>query len=397
MDTLETKEPTIEENNDNMEFFNWDDLDISDKLLRGIYAYGYEKPSIIQSKTCRPIMSGRDVIAQSQSGTGKTASFVIGSLTKIDDTLDELQVIILSPTRELSIQIHNVIINLTNSWADLRSHCVVGGVPIKDDIQHFKNSIPHILVATTGRLLDLIKRRVVNTRHVKMLVLDEADELLQNNFQVQIRELVSKMESDIQILLFTATVPDEMMTVSKKFMRNPYIISIQSENLSLDGIKQYYCAVMNDVQKVETLKDIYSQISISQSIIYCNSVNRTMILYEELKSESFPVAFIHSTMDKSERSTIFNSFKSGKYRVLISTDITSRGIDIQQVGVVINFDIPVCKYTYLHRIGRSGRWGRKGIAINFVVNRDTYLMKDIETYYKCNIEELPSNFSSYIA
>ena len=188
-----------------------------------------------------------------------------------------------------------------------------------------------------------------------------------------------------------------MMAVSKKFMRNPYIISIQSENLSLDGIKQYYCAVMNDVQKVETLKDIYSQISISQSIIYCNSVNRTMILYEELKSESFPVAFIHSTMDKSERSTIFNSFKSGKYRVLISTDITSRGIDIQQVGVVINFDIPVCKYTYLHRIGRSGRWGRKGIAINFVVNRDTYLMKDIESYYKCNIEELPSNFSSYIA
>ena len=342
-------------------------------------------------------MSGRDVIAQSQSGTGKTASFVIGSLTKIDDTLDELQVIILSPTRELSIQIHNVITNLTNSWVDLRSHCVVGGVPIKDDIQHFKNSIPHILVATIGRLLDLIKRRVINTRYIKMLVLDEADELLQNNFQVQIRELVSKMESDIQILLFTATVPDEMMNVSKKFMRNPYIITIQSENLSLDGIKQYYCAVMNDVQKVETLKDIYSQISISQSIIYCNSVNRTMILYEELKSESFPVAFIHSTMDKSERSTIFNSFKSGKYRVLISTDITSRGIDIQQVGVVINFDIPVCKYTYLHRIGRSGRWGRKGIAINFVVNRDTYLMKDIESYYKCNIEELPSNFSSYIA
>jgi translation initiation factor 4A len=180
-------------------------------------------------------------------------------------------------------------------------------------------------------------------------------------------------------------------------MRNPYVITIQSENLSLDGIKQYYCAVMNDVQKVDTLKDIYSQISISQSIIYCNSVNRTMILYEELKSESFPVAFIHSTMDKSERSTIFNSFKSGKYRVLISTDITSRGIDIQQVGVVINFDIPVCKYTYLHRIGRSGRWGRKGIAINFVVNRDTYLMKEIESYYKCNIEELPSNFSSYIA
>lgn len=394
MDTIENN---IEEKKDDMVFNNWEDLDISDKLLRGIYAYGYEKPSTIQSKTCKPIMSGRDIIAQSQSGTGKTASFVIGSLTKIDDTLGELQVIILSPTRELSIQIHNVITNLTNSWTELRSHCVVGGVPIRDDIQHFKKNTPHILVATTGRLLDLIKRRVINTRHVKLLVLDEADELLQNNFQVQIKELVSIMESDIQILLFTATVPDEMMTVSKKFMRNPYVITMQSENLSLDGIKQYYCAVTNDVQKMETLKDIYSQISISQSIIYCNSVNRTMMLYEELKSESFPVAFIHSTMDKSERFTIFNNFKSGKYRVLISTDITSRGIDIQQVGVVINFDIPICKYTYLHRIGRSGRWGRKGIAINFVVHRDTYLMKDIEGYYKCNIEELPVNFSSYIA
>lgn len=394
---METIEDNSCENQPNMEFTNWDDLDISDKLLRGIYAYGYEKPSTIQSKTCRPIMAGHDVIAQSQSGTGKTASFVIGTLTKIDDTLDELQAVILSPTRELSIQIHSVITNLTNCWPELRSHCVVGGVPIKDDISYFKKNNPHVVVATTGRLLDLIKRRIVNTKFVKILVLDEADELLQNNFQIQIRELVSKMESDIQILLFTATVPDDMMTVTKKFMRNPYIISIQSEKLSLDGIKQYYCAVTNDVQKVETLKDIYSQISISQSIIYCNSVNRTMILYEELKSESFPVAFIHSTMDKSERSTIFNSFKSGKYRVLISTDITSRGIDIQQVGVVINFDIPVCKFTYLHRIGRSGRWGRKGIAINFVVNRDTYLMKDIETFYKCNIEELPANFSSYIA
>jgi translation initiation factor 4A len=237
----------------------------------------------------------------------------------------------------------------------------------------------------------------VNVLSVKTFIIDEADEMLKSGFQDQICSIFKHLNEDVQVVLFSATFPEHTIQLTKKFMRNPYIITIQSENLSLDGIKQYYCAVMNDVQKVETLKDIYSQISISQSIIYCNSVNRTMILYEELKSESFPVAFIHSTMDKSERSTIFNSFKSGKYRVLISTDITSRGIDIQQVGVVINFDIPVCKYTYLHRIGRSGRWGRKGIAINFVVNRDTYLMKDIESYYKCNIEELPSNFSSYIA
>lgn len=380
-----------------VEFVNWDDLEISEKLLRGIYAYGYEKPSTIQQKTCIPIIKGRDIIAQSQSGTGKTASFVIGSLTKIDDTINEIQVIILSPTRELSLQIHSVITGLTSVWPELKSECFVGGVPIRENIQSLEKNIPHIIVATTGRLMDLVKRRIINIDFVKMLVLDEADELLQNNFQVQIREIISKLSSEIQILLFTATIPSEMMTISKKFMRDPITITVQSENLSLEGIKQYFCALMNDVQKVETLKDIYSQIVISQSIIYCNSVNRTMILYEELKNESFPVAYIHSTMDKVQRSTIFNNFKSGKYRVLISTDITSRGIDIQQVGVVINFDIPVCKYTYLHRIGRSGRWGRKGIAINFVVNRDTYLMKDIESYYKCNIEELPANFSSYIA
>ena len=379
------------------EFVNWDDLEISEKLLRGIYAYGYEKPSLIQRKTCIPIMNGRDVIAQSQSGTGKTASFVIGSLSKVDDSLNEVQVIILSPTRELSNQIHSVITGLTTTWSELKSQCVVGGVPIREDIQSLKKSMPHVLVATTGRLMDLIKRRAINTDHLKMLVLDEADELLQNNFQVHIRDIIGKISSEIQILLFTATVPDDMIEITKKFMRNPYTITIQSENLSLDGIKQYFCAVTNDIQKVETLKDIYSQIIISQSIIYCNSVNRTMILYEELKNESFPVAYIHSTMDKTERSEIFRNFKNGKYRVLISTDITSRGIDIQQVGVVINFDIPVCKYTYLHRIGRSGRWGRKGMAINFVVSRDTYLMKEIETYYKCNIEELPANFSSYIA
>ena len=337
------------------------------------------------------------MIAQSQSGTGKTASFVIGSLSKIDDTLNELQVIILTPTRELSLQIHSVINGVTSAWPELKSHCFVGGVSIKENVQSMKKDTPHIIVATTGRLMDLIKRRIINTEYVKILILDEADELLKNNFQLQIRDIISKMESEIQILLFTATIPSEMMEVSKKFMRNPYTVTIDSEKLSLEGIKQYYCAVSNDVQKVEAVKDIYSQIVISQSIIYCNSVNRTMILYEELKNESFPVAYIHSTMDKSERSTIFHNFKSGKYRVLISTDITSRGIDIQQVGLVINFDIPVCKYTYLHRIGRSGRWGRKGMAINFVVNRDAYLMKEIEGYYKCNIEELPQNFSSYIA
>jgi translation initiation factor 4A len=379
------------------EITNWDDLEINEKLLRGIYAYGYEKPSSIQQKACKPIIEGRDVIAQSQSGTGKTASFVIGSLSRVDDTIQEIQAIIISPTRELSLQIHNVVTNLTLSWSEIQSYCAVGGVSIKQDINFLRTNKPQILVATTGRLLDLIKRNIVNTQYVKVLVMDEADELLQNNFQQQMKELISKMEVNIQILLFTATIPDDMMNITKKFMRNPYIISIHSENLSLDGIKQYFCALSNDVQKLETLKKIYSQISISQSIIYCNSVNRTMILYEELKNEGFPVAFIHSTMDKSERTNIFNNFKTGKFRILISTDITSRGIDIQQVGVVINFDIPVCKYTYLHRIGRSGRWGRKGIAINFVVNRDTYLMKDIESYYKCNVEELPDNFSSYIA
>jgi len=387
------------EKDDNLryEFSNWDDLEMNEKLLRSIYAYGYEKPSLIQQKTCLPIIHGLDVIAQSQSGTGKTASFVIGSLTKIDDTLNETQAIILSPTRELSLQIHSVITGLTTAWPELKSQCFVGGVPIKENIQSMKSFIPHIIVATTGRLMDLIKRKIINTNFVKILVLDEADELLQNNFQGHIRDIVSKLSPEIQILLFTATIPSEMMDITKKFMRNPYTITIESENLSLEGIKQYFCAVSNDIQKVEAVKDIYSQIVISQSIIYCNSVNRTMILYEELKNESFPVAYIHSTMDKTERSTIFRNFKNGKYRVLISTDITSRGIDIQQVGLVINFDIPVCKYTYLHRIGRSGRWGRKGMAINFVVSRDTYLMKEIESYYKCNIEELPSNFSSYIA
>ena len=385
------------DDNLNYEFSDWDDLEISEKLLRSIYAYGYEKPSLIQQKTCIPIIRGLDVIAQSQSGTGKTASFVIGTLTKIDDSLNETQAIILSPTRELSLQIHSVITGLTSAWPEVKSHCFVGGVPIKENIQSMRNVIPHIIVATTGRLIDLIKRKIIYIDFVKILVLDEADELLQNNFQGHIRDIVSKLSHDIQILLFTATIPSEMIDVTKKFMRNPYTITIESENLSLEGIKQYFCAVSNDIQKVETVKDIYSQIVISQSIIYCNSVNRTMILYEELKNESFPVAYIHSTMDKDERSTIFRNFKSGKYRVLISTDITSRGIDIQQVGLVINFDIPVCKYTYLHRIGRSGRWGRKGMAINFVVSRDTYLMKEIESYYKCNIEELPSNFSSYIA
>jgi translation initiation factor 4A len=200
------------------------------------------------------------------------------------------------------------------------------------------------------------------------------------------------MPNNIQVALFSATMPPELNTLTKKFMRNPIEIFVKAEQLTLEGINQYYVALENDNQKYDTLKDIYGNISISQCIIYCNSIKRVGDLYEAMVSDEFPVCHIHSGMDKIERIKNYNDFKSGKFRVLISSNVTSRGIDIQQVSTVINFDLPKCVHTYLHRIGRSGRWGRKGVGINFVTQYDMRSLKDIEAYYGTQINELTENF-----
>jgi translation initiation factor 4A len=381
------------ENNENKEnnINTWDDLNLKCDLLRGIYAYGFEKPSDIQKKAIFPIINGKDTIAQAQSGTGKTGTFAISALERVDTSNKNTQVIIIAPTHELVKQIYNVILTLGNNMNDLSIKTIIGGTSIQDDVSEMRKKCPQIIVGTAGRVFDMIKRRYIRTKHMKLFILDEADEMLSKGFKDQIYNIFQHFNNDIQVAIFSATMPIEVLNLTNKFMNEPVKIILKNEELSLDGIQQYFLACVSDNDKFNMLKNLFSYISVAQCIIYCNNVNRVNELQNAMNKEGFSVCSIHSSMDKSEREIAFNNFRSGSYRVLISSNVTARGIDIQQVSTVINFDIPKCVHTYLHRIGRSGRWGRKGLAINFVTHNDIQHMRTIEKYYQISINELPND------
>ena len=376
------------------EINEWEDLNAKTPLLRGIYANGYEKPSPIQRKAILPLFEKKDIIAQAQSGTGKTACFSIGALQLIDIEKKAPQAIILSPTRELSIQTKKVIDSLGSLFPKLTTQLMIGGTSTDQTIQNIKTNSPHIIIGCPGRIHDMLKRKRLPVNDFKILIMDEADELLSFGFKDQVYNIFQHMPSTIQVALFSATMPEELNKLTDKFMRNPVKILVKNEQLTLEGIRQYYIALENDEVKYDTLKDIYGSLTLSQSIIYCNSVKRVSDLYSAMNNDNFPVCQIHSSMDKDERTKNYEDFKNGKHRVLISSNVTARGLDVQQVSTVINFDLPNCVHNYLHRIGRSGRWGRKGVGINFVTQRDMRQMKQIEQHYNTKINELVENWAT---
>ena len=373
------------------EIHSWDELDLDTNLLRGIFSYGYEKPSPIQQRAIKPIMSGRDVVAQAQSGTGKTATFTIGALSNIDITKNYTQVLVLSPTKELTLQTAKVFESLGGMMVGLKVQCLYGGSIIEEGSSFSNRSVPHVICGCPGRVFDMMRREKITSKKINLIILDEADEMLSSGFKEQVYNIFQYLKPDVQVVLSSATLPESINSIITKIMRHPIKIRVKREMLTLEGIKQYFIAVDDDRQKYATLKDLFSYLSIAQCIIYCNSVKRVQDLYEAMKEDEFPVCRIHSHIDKTERENAFNDFRVGKSRVLISSNVTARGIDIQQVSVVINFDIPKCVHTYLHRIGRSGRWGRKGVGINFITRRDVSKMKEIETHYSTQISEMPSD------
>ncbi len=378
------------------EINTWDDLEISSDLLRGIYAYGFEIVSPIQKKAIKPMILKKDVIAQAQSGTGKTATFTIGALSNIVLADNNVQVLVLSPTRELSKQTANVFKGIGCMMEGLKIQILVGGNSIDEDIVSLKNNIPHVITGCPGRVYDMIRRNSFDYNKIKLVILDEADEMFSIGFKEQVYNIFQYLNKEIQVALFSATLPPYINNITNKLMRDPVKIYVKADQLTLEGIAQYYVAVDDDRQKYATMKDLYSFISMSQCIIYANSLKRVSDLFDAMVEDGFPVCRIHSGMEKEERENAFADFRTGKYRVLISSNVTARGIDIQQVSVVINFDIPKDVHTYLHRIGRSGRWGRKGLGINFVSRRDISKLKEIEQYYACEISELPSNIEKLI-
>jgi translation initiation factor 4A len=377
-----------EEYDKNKIITGWEDCVKNENLLRGIYAYGFENPSPIQAKAIYPMTCKRDVIAQAQSGTGKTGAFTIGSLSLIDPALNKTQAILMAPTHELASQT-TVVCNSISSHMNICVKKFVGGTPVMEDRRSIDEQTPHVVVGCPGRIFDLIRRGFIDARNVQIFVVDEADEMLSKGFKDQIQSIFQWLPNDVQVGIFSATLTREVMELTPKFMRDPVEITMTADKLTLEGIRQYYIACDYDDDKFDALKKLFRLISINQCIIYCNSVNRVSQLCQAMHSEGFAVDCIHRNMSKVEREDAFRNFRSGRTRFLVSSNITARGIDVQQVSVVINFDITPDPHTYLHRIGRSGRWGRKGTAINFITQRDTRIMRDIENYYSIRIEPLP--------
>ncbi|RLV84657.1 ATP-dependent RNA helicase eIF4A [Meyerozyma sp. JA9] len=379
---------TIETNYDNV-VYSFDDLNLKPNIVRGIFGYGYESPSAIQQRAILPITEGRDVLAQAQSGTGKTATFTISALQRIDENLKATQALILAPTRELALQIQNVITHI-GLYLNVTVHASIGGTSMKDDIEAFKSGV-QIVVGTPGRVFDMIERRFFRTDKVKMFIMDEADEMLSSGFKEQIYNIFRLLPETTQVVLLSATMPQDVLEVTTKFMNNPVRILVKKDELTLEGIKQFYINVEQEDYKFDCLCDLYDSISVTQAVIFCNTRSKVEFLTTKLKAENFTVSAIHADLPQSDRDTIMNEFRSGSSRILIATDLLARGIDVQQVSLVINYDLPANKENYIHRIGRGGRFGRKGVAINFVTNEDVGMMREIEKFYSTQIEEMPAN------
>lgn len=368
---------------------SFDDMELKEELLRGIYAYGFEKPSAIQQRAIVPVIKGYDVIAQAQSGTGKTATFAISILQKIDPTLREPQALILAPTRELAQQIQKVVIAL-GDYLQIECHATIGGTNVREDMRKLESGV-HLVVGTPGRVYDMANRRSFKTDHIKMFVLDEADEMLSRGFKDQIYDVFQLVPAGVQVVLLSATMPSEVLEVTKKFMREPVRILVKRDELTLEGIKQFYISVEREEWKLETLCDLYETLTITQAVIFCNTRRKVDWLTEKMQGRNFTVSAMHGDMDQKGRDLIMKEFRSGSSRVLITTDLLARGIDVQQVSLVINYDLPVNRENYIHRIGRGGRFGRKGVAINFITAEDVRMLREIEQFYNTNIEEMPVN------
>lgn len=380
-------------------FESFDDMNLSRKLLRGIYASSFVRPSAIQQRAIVPVMSGGDVIAQAPSGTGKTGAFSIGLLHRIDPSLAACQALVISPTRPLAHQTEEVI-NVLGKYlleepVETCARLFVGGTRVRDDARLAQEGKFYVAVATPGRVTDLIGRGALSVKDLKLIVLDEADDLLGKGFQEQIHEIFRFLSRDIQICLFSATMPEEVLALTEKFMRNPVSILVKKEQLTLEGIKQF-CVFVEDEAKAPAVRDLYRHAPVAQSVIFCNSRSRVDWLVSRMESEGHQVAGLHSEMPSDKRVAIMSAFKRGETRVLITTDLIARGIDVQHVSIVINFDLPRDKENYLHRIGRAGRYGRKGIAINLVTDSEKPELADLMRFYSTKIDELPHDFARFL-
>ncbi|MGH0176765.1 UNVERIFIED_CONTAM: hypothetical protein FKN15_073674 [Acipenser sinensis] len=333
---------------------SFDEMNLRETLLRGIYAYGFEKPSAIQQRAILPCIKGYDVIAQAQSGTGKTATFAISILQQIDIELKGTQALVLAPTRELAQQIQKVILAL-GDYMGAGCHACIGGTNVRNDVQKLQAEAPIIVVGTPGRVFDMLNRKYLSAKYIKMFVLDEADEMLSRGFKDQIYEIFQKLSSNTQVVLLSATMPADVLEVTKKFMREPIRILVKKEELTLEGIRQFYINVEKEEWKLDTLCDLYETLTITQAVIFINTRRKVDWLTEKMHARDFTV----SALGQRKPSSMFIPAPSTQ-------------------------------------IGRGGRFGRKGVAINMVTEDDKRTLRDIETFYNTTVEEMPMNVADLI-
>ena len=373
---------------------SFDAMGLKEQLLRGIYQYGFEKPSAIQQRAILPIIQGKDVIAQAQSGTGKTSLIALCLCQLIDSSSSETQALVVSPTRELASQTERNILAL-GDFLKVKAHACIGGKSVGEDMRKLEGQA-QIVSGTPGRVFDMIQRRALRTRGIRTLVLDEADEMLSQGFKEQIYDVYRYLPPETQVVLVSATLPHDVLEMTHKFMTDPVRILVKRDELTLEGIKQFFIAVEKEEWKFDTLCDLYDTLTITQAVIFCNTRKKVDWLTSKMRENNFTVSSMHGEMPQQEREAIMSEFRKGETRVLITTDVWARGIDVQQVSLVINYDIPFNRENYIHRIGRSGRFGRKGVAINFIKDDDVQALRDIEQYYSTHIDEMPMNVADLI-
>uniref|UniRef100_A0A158R596 RNA helicase n=1 Tax=Syphacia muris TaxID=451379 RepID=A0A158R596_9BILA len=364
---------------------DFEDFCLKRDLLMGIFEKGWEKPSPIQEASIAIALSGQDILARAKNGTGKTGAYSIPCIEKINPELSKIQALIIVPTRELALQTSQICIELSKHLK-LKVMVTTGGTDLRDDIMRL-NGVVHLIVATPGRILDLMNKGVAVMSDCSILVLDEADKLLSQDFQGVLDRVIKFLPPERQIMLYSATFPLTVTTFMRKHMRNPYEINLMEE-LTLLGVTQFY-AYVQEKQKVHCLNTLFRKLQINQSIIFCNSTQRVELLAKKITELGYSCYYIHSRMAQNHRNRVFHDFRHGNCRNLVCSDLLTRGIDIQAVNVVINFDFPRNAETYLHRIGRSGRFGHLGIAINLITFDDRYTLRRIEAELRTHISPIP--------
>lgn len=368
---------------------DFDDMKfLSEHLFMGIHNYGFKTPSQIQAKTIHIINNGSDLIAQSQSGTGKTGAFAIGSLSRVDLQAIYPQVLIVANTRLLALQIHKVVENIAK-FMGIEVVACVGGHKSNSQMNAQQVKYAHVLVGTPGRICEMLTKRAFDGKKVKTLIMDESDVLLKDDFRPQIIEIISKLSEKTQICIFSATFTKETLLLTEKFLRDPYRVTVEKEEVSVKEIKQYKVDVGYERNKFATLKDLFSRLSFNQMIIFVRSIKSAEELRNKLMDQNIQAGLVHGKMNSIDRENVLKEFRLAYIKILISTDVMCRGIDIDDLRIVINYDMPEDEETYIHRVGRSGRYGGQGIAVNFCTFDDSHKIRILIREYNLDIQDMP--------